>query len=294
MKIKYLLPGHKSGYSDFIQFRIEMSNLNGIRLIRLVDAEDFLREDIINDFMKTAFSFHEIIKLNLEELSDYREIVDSETDQFLNIIEESRVDMSSSGSGRKSLSDQIKLLNGMKIYSLLHSVGSYMGYDLVLFGGWLVRVLAGLSMDGDLDVYVGGHGISVSAVKQLKERFEIQLPEGVTITQWSFDDDETPRRRGYSADIMAHCYEIHFSNGIKIDLLTRKPDTDRVDFNINQLQFTPSKGIHRRTSNGCVLSWPSILMGLYTKSCVTVNDYGKIVDLENPVVSPDAATVEKS
>ena len=35
-----------------------------------------------------------------------------------------------------------------------------MGYDLVLFGGWLVRVLAGLSLDGDLDVlFNGGHGI---------------------------------------------------------------------------------------------------------------------------------------
>lgn len=254
-----------------------MSSKNRPMLVKLVDAEDLVREFINHEFTNASTMLSAMIQFDFERISDYNQIVESESLAFAGISEKRNADLIDSGVGRKSLFDQIRLLNGMKIYNMLYQVGKGMGYDLVLFGGWLVRVLAGLSLDGDLDVYCGGHGIIQSQMKFFKSKVEKALPVGLEILEW--DTDETINRNGYTIDRIVKCTRIHFSNGIKVDLLTHEPDKYRVDFNVNQLLFSPERGIYRRVAIGNGMSWLSIFMGLYTHSCVSVNLYGKSVDL---------------
>ena len=73
------------------------------------------------EFTNASTMLSAMIQFDFERLSDYNQIVESESLAFAGISE--NADLIESGVGRKSLFDQIRLLNGMKIYNMLYQVG---------------------------------------------------------------------------------------------------------------------------------------------------------------------------
>lgn len=256
---------------------------------RLVDAEELIREFMEEDFKCISATTFEIFCLSTDQVNKFHQIETDESDDFEQIRKLQYHALTYTYDNGNTLSDQIQLLDDMKIYNIMYEVAKTMGFELVLFGGWLVRVLSGLPMTGDIDVFYGNQGtMSLRNINKFKKKVELSLSEmGVYIVKW---EPSAKAREDYlfNPQANANCYEINFSNGVWMDFVTRRPPSDIVDFNLNQLIFTPDKGIQRRVDHGNGMKWSSIFSGLYTRSVVTVDNYDKCEICLSDEFTPDS------
>lgn len=250
---------------------------------KIIDSEEIVREFTTMDEKNEYKQIIQCYQLFNKYHSQRQKIIIAWAKSFVRLYE---IINSGTKTGNNDTDNQIELINGMKVYQFLSNVFNNMkkGYTINLFGGWLVRVLSGLNIvGGDLDLYVTpkiSKSEIVTILDQISDRRKYLF--GLKSYSLIFQGDNKYIKFGGGIDI--DCYQLVFTNGIKCDLLTNRPDDSCVDFNVNQLVFTKN-GINRKvqTGNGC--DWGSIFLGLYTKTGTTVKNYDKSTSLENLEVS---------
>lgn len=240
-------------------------------------------EELVREFMETEEN-REYRKMNdsYSLLNEYyiirQQIIKNQNTCFFKLL---KIINNGAKTGNSQTDNQLELLNSMKVYYFLSNILKKQGYELHLFGGWLVRVLSGLNiMGGDLDLYVTPKISKTTIANILNYLTNKSKNSALGIKEYSliFNSDNSYIKFGGSIDV--DCYQIVFTNGIKCDLLTNRPDDSCVDFNINQLVFNGTS-INRKVQTGTGCDWGSLFLGLYTRTGKTVKKYDKLTSLKN-------------
>lgn len=241
------------------------------KIDKLIDADELVRSFIQADEHRYFANIYAQYQLVQQYYTSRQSIIQDQYREFYTLTENTTLE-------NTTLDNQIALINGIKSYNFLSDIFAKQGYTLNLFGGWLVRVLAGLDVvHSDIDIYVVPP-ISKSETIQIFDKYLVNSGFGIKEYSLIVDSDNNYRKFAGSNDI--DCYRLQFSSGIVCDFLTNKPDESCVDFNLNQLVFTPN-GINRRVEHGNGTDWGSIFLGLYTRSCVSVKKYDQTVSMDS-------------